>query len=81
MIPPGHSLCSCPDKETKRKENNRLHLPSHLKDHPYTCARVEDQGRVGPQQSWLDRVRPKEHKEWKAKVVFSLSDYTRNIHS
>jgi hypothetical protein len=54
---------------------------SHLKDHPYTCARVEDQGRVGPQQSWLDRVRPKEHKEWKAKVVFSLSDYTRNIHS
>lgn len=47
-----------------------LHLPSHLKDHPYTCARVEDQGRVGPQQSWLDRVRPKEHKEWKAKVVF-----------
>lgn len=44
---------------------------SHLKDHPYTCARVEDQGRVGPRQSWLDRVRPKEHKEWKAKVGLS----------
>ena len=38
-----------------------LHLPSHPKDHPYTCARVEDQGQVGPRQSWLDRVRPKEH--------------------
>lgn len=31
----------------------------HQSDHPYTCGRVEDQDRVGPQPSWLDRVRPK----------------------
>lgn len=52
-----------------------LYLPSHPKDHPYTCARAEDQGRVGPQQSWLDRVRPNEHKEMESEGCFNLGWY------